>query len=561
MRHALKPTWIAFVVTMALWPATATRSQTTTEAPNRPFGARSQLAHGAWFSPLDLEFELVRELWRRGHLREGHAGDTAYLSEPNLPVGRDRLWLDPAAFATGPGAQLRRWLAYGARETTVGFALQPEVWVETHGTDPHLQMQPRYADIGEHDQVDDGVRARAALRLDAAVNETLSGHFRFAFDTDGRNNPLNRTRQFEQLDSSNNVDEAYVRWAGRTWGVVLGRAPLQWGPERLGSLILSSTAPYLDMLHGHVQLDRHQIQAFAAQLSSEGVAAADTLNTLDPGVTQHRRFLYGHRLDLWFGAQNSTRLRVGLSETALVAGPGEGLNLLYLNPIQFYAQAQTEQDGGASVQVNVMNSLDFDAFLGHSGVHLYGSFLVDDLQIAEEGRKNNPDQLGWTLGADWSPSARSPWLLGVESRRVGSWTYLHRGDATDYRHFFRPLGAPEGPDTDLHNVRVGYRNGHGWSMALEVERLRRGENRITSLASRMGNAGRPFPLGNVEVRNIARMTVEVDLAPYAKAALQAAFHDVSDLNNSQRSEDVVEIRFAVTLRGPTLEWARSEPID
>ena len=473
-------------------------------------------------SVFDPQTDWMREAWRRGH------------------------GIRPATAASAVDDWIQNWRM--PSPPVPGLQLRPELTLIGLGTDPHRQLRPDFADIRAGTEVDPAWRLRAGALVEVGLRPALTGRVRFVFDTEGANEPLNRTRDFAQLDASNNFDEAWLRWGGPHAHLHLGRLPLRWGPERLGSLLLSSTAPAADMIRGTLRWGPHLLQSFAGQLSSE---------TLDDG-TGLRRWLYGHRADLRF---LQGRLRVGLSETALVAGSNESLNLRYVNPLPLWAQVQVEQDEDSGTQVNVFDAVDFEAFLAprDQSLRLYGSLVVDDLQIDPAGRRRDPDQIAWAAGLDLAPRAHDHWLLGYEYRRIGSWIYLHRGAGTDYHQYERPLGAPEGPDTDRHDLRLDLRpwaNGHVW---VEGERRRRGENRLWTDLPRTGNAGRAFPLGTVEKRWIVRVGAEWVLHGTTKAALQAAFHAVENLNSVPgRDEDLFELRLVLFTRGPLVRTRLSD---
>lgn len=474
-------------------------------------------------SSLEPGYEHLVELQRRGRL-----GDrlTPGLASAPLPRRDD----------DSPAARLAR--GWTSAEDGLHATLRPHVTLIGWLSDPKLQLLPLHLDVRDGDAVDPFGRARVAFRGRARLHERVSAGVDFAFDSRGDNDPRNRTRSFEQLDASNNFDAAWMRFHFERGSVTLGRLPFQWGPTRLGGLLVSDVGPAFDMLHGHLDWGPHVLQAFVGQLSSEVVDAST-----------RRRWLYGHRADVFL---LDDRLRLGVSEIVVVAGAGEGLNLRYLNPIPLWAQIQVEDDGDASTQVNAIQSADatWTHDIGSWRGRLYGSLAVDDLQIDDAGRDRNPDQLAWAAGADVS---RAAWLFGYEYRRVGSWTYLHRGDGTDHRHFGRPLGAPEGPDTDRHDLRIDWRHGSVWRFHAGAERRRRGENRIATTESREGKVGQDYPRGTVESRWVATVGATWERPGTAKAALQAAFHSITNVNNEPGEDrDVFEARAVVEVFLPRL---------
>ncbi len=479
-------------------------------------------------TPLDPHHPLLVEPQRRGELGDRLA--PGILALPSVDVG-------------GGSAAARLWRAW--RDDPIapdglGVGLQPRLTFIGLETDPEVQLRPLYADVRDGDAVDPLDRWRTQLVGRARFHEHVTAGVHFTFDSRGDNDPRNRTRTFSQLDASNNFDAAWLRAHFDGGALTLGRVPFAWGPERLGGLLVGGTGPAVDLVHGRLDWGDHVLQAFAGQASTEVVDGTPT-----------RRWLYGHRFDLYF---LDDRLRASLSETVIAAGPSESLNLRYLNPIPLWAQIQVEDDGDTGTQVNAINAVDATYLqpLGSWNLRTYGSLAVDDVQIDPEGRERDPDQLAWTAGVDL---ARDAWLFGYEYRRIGTWTYLHRGEGTDHRHYLRPLGAPEGPDTDRHHLRADWRPAAAWHVFGSFERRRRGENRITTAASRRGEVDLPFPRGTVEKRWIATVGATWQRPGTLKAALQAAFHAIDDRNNVSGDDvDVWEFRAVVDLVLPALRW-------
>lgn len=487
----------------------------------------------ARITPLDPQWSWLEESARRGNVRLGLASGT--------------LALDPdfAMHDGGAADLLRAWEEFTRQPPGLGAGLQPRLRILGQHTDPELQLRPLFLDLRDGDAVDPAWRVRTGLVGSAELHERIRAGVHFTFDSRGDNDPLNRTRDFSQLDASNNFDAAWIRAELGAGAITLGRVPMGWGPERLGGLLLSPTAPAPDLIHALLRWGPHRLQTFAGQLSS-----ADIEGSLE------RRWLYGHRADLYF---LGGRLRLALSETALVSGPGESLNLAYLNPIPLWAQIQVERDGNDATQVNVIDMVDgeFAHGVGAWRARWYGSLAVDDVQIDPEGRDRSPDQLAWSSGLDL---ARERWLLGYEYRRIGTWTYLHRGDGTEHSTYQRPLGAPEGPDTDRHHLLAEWRPATRARWWVEGERRRRGENRISTESLRDGNVGLPFPHGVVEKSWIGAVGLEWALWRErrftAKAALRAALHSIQNLNNEAgRDEDVWELRLVLDLGAPMAWWS------
>lgn len=488
-------------------------------------------------TPLDPAWVWLEELTRRGEVGLGLAAGTLLVD------------LDALEGSAHPGAvSAQTWAGLSRPPAGLGAGVRPLLTVIGSGSDPHRQLRPSYLDLRDGDAVDPPWRARVGLIGRANLHERVQAGVHFTFDSRGDNDPLNRTRDFVQLDASNNFDAAWVRAELGPAAFTLGRVPMGWGPEERAGLLLSATAPAPDMLHVALRWGPHRLQTFAGQLSTEELEG-----------TSIRRYLYGHRADLYF---LDRRLRLALSETAVVAGGNESLNLRYLNPIPLWAQIQVELDGDSGTQVNVIDMIDgeFVHGLGGWSSRWYGSFAVDDIQIHPDGRDTHPDQLAWSAGLDL---ARAAWLAGYTYRRIGTWTYLHRGEGTGHANYQRPLGAPEGPDTDRHHLRLQWRSDARTRWWIEGERRRRGINRILTDEPRRGQVDLPFPRGTVEKSWITTLGLETAVAlPYAtqaKATLVAALHAIENVNNeSGRDEDVWEVRLVLDLAAPLQWWSVAE---
>jgi len=474
--------------------------------------------------PTDPIWPWVHELVGRGDL------------DPRWTWGdATRRELRDAAPGGRAGRELAAWLQPRADAPTRSLSVRPVLHGGLRGGDGDRRLRPRYAPVsGEPDPPS---RLQTTLDADVGFTSSLAGHFSFRFDSEGANDPRNRTRDFSQLGVSNNVERAYVHWRGESLTVLLGRTPVSWGPEPGGPLLLSPVAPAVDQVKASLRWGRHVWRMLVGQLSSVEP---------DSGATRLRS-LYGHRLDLDLG-----RLTLGISEVSVVAGTSQGISLRYLNPLQFHAQAQVEQDGDSGTQVNVFHGVDGRFRAGRATLH--GSFLVDDLQIDQAGRDRYPHQLAWTAGLQVRGPGGS--LAGYGYRRVGSWTYLHRGIGTDHQHYGHPLGAPEGPDSDLHRVWVVLRPAGGWRVELAGERGRRGSNRLGQAEDRAGHSGEPFPRGVVERRWGAELGVAWTLPPHLRVVGEAAFASLTNTDHVPGdSGDVVEVRLGLTWTGPALSWS------
>ena len=123
--------------------------------------------------------------------------------------------------------------------------------------------------------------------------------------------------------------------------------------------------------------------------------------------------------------------------------------------------------------------------------------------------------------------------------------------------YTRPA-APEGPDTDLHNLRIENRLRPSFLVWVEGELRRRGINRITTEDSRLGQAGIDFPRGNDERRVTVWLGGRLDVGPRVRARLRLGLHEVRDVNNVRgEDETIFEGQLILDLRAPPVGFAVS----
>jgi hypothetical protein len=364
------------------------------------------------------------------------AGLFAQVTLPLDRQGQDRLYRqvhqlrNPGSLvfpspATGPGAGSVPFLS---------FSFLPEVQLRAGQScgQFHEVMPWRPATLDEAD-----LRWRLGTSLEAELGAGFYLQQVTLIDSDPELDPTVRTKQYRQIDASVDIPWAVAGyrtgqlelWVGRRWTV--------WGPGWTGSLVLDAQAPAADGL--------------GASWVAEKWAAHFRLGQVDNMVVDgnsRSRYLAGHRLDIALGS----RLRLGLSETALVSTSG-GLPLWLANPLLPWAL--TQQEGRpASEPANIIWAADL-TWNPNASCTWYGQFLLDDVMVDLEDRDTYPDQLGLLGGIIWSPDPRGPWQLGLEGARIWSWTYVHRSPEVRYQAWSAPLGHPMGPDSEAVTLFIG----------------------------------------------------------------------------------------------------------
>jgi hypothetical protein len=133
------------------------------------------------------------------------------------------------------------------------------------------------------------------------------------------------------------------------------------------------------------------------------------------------------------------------------------------------------------------------ATLGRATLH--GEWLVDDIQIDAKDRKTYPNLFGWLFEGTYALPLPRPTVLGVQYRRIDSYTYSKKLYSEVYQQYDQPLGSELGPDADYAR---GYAELWGTGrlrLVGGIARWRHGAQRIDQRPSvdRKGHAGEPFP--------------------------------------------------------------------
>jgi hypothetical protein len=264
-----------------------------------------------------------------------------------------------------------------------------------------------------------------------------------------------------------------------TVDVVVGRAPVQWGPGAYAGLAFSQYAGGLDLL-------RVSFQPW------EGVRYSKFFGRIDDRVSA-----VGQRVDFQLGPN----LRVGVGDAVLMVGspywlylvnPLPPLNALDVGFAIFNKEVhRTRNDNGAI-------TLDFD-WVPFPGLRFYGEVLVDDVQFVWPtliSPELAPARWGAVLGFHWL-EAFPGWGVRFEYTVVPNWTYAAVAGSTHWMARGLPLGHPVGNDFDLWHLRLSRAAPEG--LELWVSYLRKGEGRTDRFWSSPAEArGALFLTGVVE---------------------------------------------------------------
>jgi hypothetical protein len=246
--------------------------------------------------------------------------------------------------------------------------------------------------------------------------------------------------------------EAYVSAQWRYGEIFFGGLDRNWGP-RFTQGLLVSPSPY-----SYDQLD--------FRIGTPGIYFEGILTQLDDlpdtsGTTNQRHFV-AHRLVV----RPPGNTVVSLWEGTITAGEGRDLEPWYANIFTLGLVQQYDQNSQAN------NMLGFDVTTRINRTQVFGSVLLDDIQVDKGGGANNePPSYGFTLGAQGG-IARFGWTAFYT--QVANLTYRTPNPAETVMRRNVGLGR-NFADYDQLTLRGSMIAGPGVLLEPEVTLLRQGQ--------------------------------------------------------------------------------------
>lgn len=222
----------------------------------------------------------------------------------------------------------------------------------------------------------------------------------------------------------------------------------------------------------------------------------------------YQRYFVGHRLEF----APTTNVRVGLSETALIATSG-AMPFWALNPLLPWVMAEQEKRG-TQEKTNIVWAVDTVWNIGNWVA--YGQFLLDDYMIDSEDRNTYPDQLGCMVGMAHerlSPGKESTQRLGLEYTRLWSWTYIHRDPELIYQAWQQGIGHPAGSDSESVTAFWSLAGKNPWQSLIIWGRYhRQGQAWLGTALDPVGSPGLSYPIPPVS--NWWQTGLDIEVRPH-----------------------------------------------
>ena len=219
------------------------------------------------------------------------------------------------------------------------------------------------------------------------------------------------------------IEQAYFNFKIPWFILGLGRDKLSFGPGKRKSVMLSDSAPALDMIQLKGNYRNLKLLGFTAALSGWG---------------EKHRFLSGQRIEVSL----FSRLRLG-SALFVVHSPDSSQTKSFfglINPLLllYFEEANSGHDD------NFLVGWDFVYYLPRTQV--YGQLFLDNWEQLSERVKTYPNSYCLKLGLYTLPIPLFDFC--AEYNKITPYTYYHRIFHIAYNQYDVPLGNPLGPDAD-----------------------------------------------------------------------------------------------------------------
>jgi hypothetical protein len=339
------------------------------------------------------------------------------------------------------------------------------------------------------------------------------------------------TRQWEDRARAS-FDQGGITYRRGAFSLFLGRDELSWGAERQAGLLLSGSAPNMDMLRVTLESSRFLFTSFHSQLRRGDDEEWDE---------SMRRFLAGHRVEILF----SPTLSASISEVVVYGGENRSLEAGYLNPFTvFYAE-----QWNSGHQDNILIAGDV-SWVVPGRAELRGEVMIDDFQY---DFSTEPHELAAGVAVTIvNPALAEGSMLGASYFHVRNRTYGHFVGWNRYVHEESVIGYPAGPDGDNLRLWISLASPEALLWNLDYVHRRKGEGRATDVLERVGTK-ESFPSGTVE--RLHQVGLDLSWRPLHQWIFNGRieYHHLTNRDNTEGSDDDgITIRVNATYN---LKWS------
>lgn len=414
------------------------------------------------------------------------------------------------------------------------------------------EFRPLWSDIRDKGDGSPEAVGIARARLTWNGGRRIVGVTEVYAQTNARNDPRTRARPFRSTDGVLDFDDAYLNGSIGSLRLSLGRVREAWLGEGDESFVLSAHGPAIDRVAAGAKWGqgRFEIKALFGSINDVVLEGDQGELPVGEGPVRLHRMIAAHAIT-W---RPTPVWEFTLGETAVLSREGGGFDFSFANPVMpFIVTEHDVSREGDPAGNNIMFFAGTRVAAGRAVIT--GELAVDDIQIDAEDRKRVPDQLAWRLKATYPLPLVVPAAVGVEYRRVDSYTYMRRFYNEVYQQYDEPLGSELGPDADMLRAEGEVWGGSRLRLSGGVARWRRGALRIDQRpgVSAVGHAGEPFPSVSTARPEVQRAWLGDVTAEWLDAIIPLTFRAevarVNDVNNqASAATNYLRVHFAGSYR-------------
>ncbi|MDP8237465.1 MAG: capsule assembly Wzi family protein [Candidatus Hatepunaea meridiana] len=263
------------------------------------------------------------------------------------------------------------------------------------------------------------------------------------------------------------MTEAYLTVSLAGVEMVFGKDRVAWGHSRDSGLLLSGLSPSFNQFRLKSELfNRVRFSYLIGYLNAFEIPTETSYQTENgwSRIDKPQKWIASHRLEYtpW------DFLVLAINESVIW---GErGIDLSYLNPINFYFSA--EHDGGD--YDNVLMSGDITVRISKS-ILLYSELLIDDMKLATLGRGDPGNKFGYLFGAKLLNTGVNGLSTGIEYTRLDPYVYTHFFPVNRYTTWTSSLGSNIGANSDRLRLWAAYRPVRQLRFDVQIDHNRKGD--------------------------------------------------------------------------------------
>lgn len=287
-----------------------------------------------------------------------------------------------------------------------------------------------------------------------------------------------------------------------------GKDRFNWGPLKLGGLLVSDYNQGYNMLYQKYTLGPFVLEGFSTQLNNTPWQEKGGPSIPD-SVAVYKRYFSASRLELY-----REYWGVAVGQSIVYSGENRSFEIPYLLPFYPYHYGQLSVWREGNRNENTFGALDFYARFIRKQLTLYGEILIDDFQGETDSVSQSvQNAIGYMFGAELEIG--DTWHAFVEGGKINSFVYNHvAGSRLRYQSEHSFIGSPLGPDQVLAWGKVGRKLLQPWHLSAMFWVRGSGERGVElTYDSDLLRTTRddPVPYGTVEWENLLWLRNELSV--------------------------------------------------